>query len=69
MKKLFTLLTLLVALVTSAWAADAISCSAYLSATAGSPTVTDCTFMEIPQVTHLQEQKLLLARWTTTTPK
>ena len=44
MKKLFTLLTLLVALVTSAWATDAISCSAYLSATEGSPTVTDCTF-------------------------
>ena len=51
MKKLFTLFTktLLVAVcllggASSAWAADAISCSAYLSATAGTPTVTDCTF-------------------------
>ena len=44
MKKVFTLLTLLVAMTTSAWGDDEISCSAYLSATAGSPTVTDCTF-------------------------
>ena len=44
MKKLFTLLTLALLSIGSAWAVDDISCSAYLSNTAGSPTVTDCTF-------------------------
>ena len=41
-KKFFTLLTLLVAVCTGAWA-DEISCSAALSATAGSPTVSNCS--------------------------
>ena len=44
MKKLFTLLTLALLSIGSAWADDAISCSAYLSGTGGSPTTTDCTF-------------------------
>lgn len=42
-QKVFTLLTLLVLCVTGAWADDAISCSAYLSGTEGTPTTTDCT--------------------------
>ena len=43
MKKVFTLLTLLLAVCSGAWAEDAISCSAYLSSTAKTPTVTNCT--------------------------
>ena len=42
-QKLFTLLTLALLGISSAWADDAISCSAYLSGTAGTPTTTDCT--------------------------
>ena len=50
MKKLFTLLSLALLSISTAWAADnAISCSAYLSSTAGSPTVTDCTFKYFAQ--------------------
>ena len=44
-KQLFTLLTLLVMCVTGAWADEHISCSAYLSGTAGSPTTTDCSIV------------------------
>ena len=42
-KKIFTLMTLALLSIGSAWADKAISCSAYLSGTAGTPTVTDCT--------------------------
>lgn len=48
-QKLLTLLTLLLGVCSGAWADDAISCSAYLSATAGSPTVTDCAFKYFAQ--------------------
>ena len=41
LKKAFLLLAL-VGGASNAWADDAISCSAYLSGTAGTPTVTDC---------------------------
>ena len=44
MKKLFTLLTLALTAVSGAWAADVISCSASLTATAGEPSVSNCSF-------------------------
>ena len=42
-RKLFCLLTLLLTVCSGAWAATAISCSAYLTATSGTATTSGCT--------------------------